>query len=80
MTPHDPGVCAVTGASGYVGSIIVQALRPHMPVVEMVRNPASASAIKWSLDSASRHTGNPAGPQRQDPRSRRLGYARHHAS
>ena len=51
MTPQNAGVCAVTGASGYVGSIIVQALRPHIPVVEMVRNPSSASAIQWSLDS-----------------------------
>jgi nucleoside-diphosphate-sugar epimerase len=51
MTNHIPGVCAVTGASGYVGSIIVQELRQHLPVVAMARHPQSADDIAWSLES-----------------------------
>ena len=52
MTNQGPGVCAVTGASGYVGSIITQALRAHMPVIGMVRNPVSGADIAWSLESS----------------------------
>jgi nucleoside-diphosphate-sugar epimerase len=51
MTNHIPGVCAVTGASGYVGSIILQELRQHLPVVALVRHPQSADDIAWSLES-----------------------------
>lgn len=49
---NSEGPCAVTGASGYVGSIITQALRQHVPVVGMVRNPASATDIAWTLESS----------------------------
>lgn len=51
MTHQVLGTCAVTGASGYVGSIIADELRKHMPVVVMVRNPKSADEIAWSLES-----------------------------
>jgi nucleoside-diphosphate-sugar epimerase len=51
MTPQEPGVCAVTGASGYVGSIITQELRKHMPVVQITRNPKTDAEIAWSLES-----------------------------
>jgi nucleoside-diphosphate-sugar epimerase len=51
MTSMIPGVCAVTGASGYVGSIIMQELRQHMPVVAMVRHPQSEADIAWSLET-----------------------------
>ncbi len=45
------GITAVTGASGYVGSIVAAELRRHMPVVAMVRNPRSDGEIAWSLES-----------------------------
>lgn len=51
MTSQSSGVCAVTGASGYVGSIIQQELQKHMPVVAMVRHPKSDTDIAWSLKS-----------------------------
>lgn len=51
MTAQFPGVCAVTGASGYVGSIIIQELRMHFPTVAMVREPRSDDDIAWSLES-----------------------------
>ncbi|MGB9409397.1 MAG: NAD-dependent epimerase/dehydratase family protein [Terracidiphilus sp.] len=51
MTDRIPSVCAVTGASGYVGSIIMQKLRQHLPVVAMVRHPQSEADISWSLES-----------------------------
>ena len=52
MTGQSPSVCAVTGASGYVGSIILQELRKHMPVAAIVRNPKSEADIAWSLGAA----------------------------
>jgi nucleoside-diphosphate-sugar epimerase len=51
MTNHIPGVCAVTGASGYVGSIIMRELQRHLPVVAMARHPQSETEIAWSLES-----------------------------
>jgi nucleoside-diphosphate-sugar epimerase len=51
MTSQTSGVCAVTGASGYVGSIIIHELQKHMPVVAMVRHPKSGADIAWSLES-----------------------------
>jgi len=51
MTSRTPGVCAVTGASGYVGSIIMRELQQHMPVVAMARHPQSEADILWSLES-----------------------------
>jgi nucleoside-diphosphate-sugar epimerase len=51
MMLQNPGVCAVTGASGYVGSIITQALRKNTPVVQLIRNPKNDSEIAWSLES-----------------------------
>jgi nucleoside-diphosphate-sugar epimerase len=51
MTSQTSSACAVTGASGYVGSIITQELRKHMPVVKLTRNPKSEADIAWSLES-----------------------------
>jgi nucleoside-diphosphate-sugar epimerase len=51
MTNRIPGACAVTGATGYVGSIIMRELQQHMPVVAMARHPQSAGDIAWSLES-----------------------------
>jgi nucleoside-diphosphate-sugar epimerase len=51
MTSESPAACAVTGASGYVGSIILQELRRHLPVVAMVRHPKTEADIAWSLES-----------------------------
>jgi nucleoside-diphosphate-sugar epimerase len=44
-------VCAVTGASGYVGSILAAGLRQHFPVVAMVRHAKLNSDLQWSLQS-----------------------------
>jgi nucleoside-diphosphate-sugar epimerase len=38
MTIRIPGACAITGASGYVGSIIMRELQQHMPVVNLARH------------------------------------------
>lgn len=46
------GACAVTGTSGYVGSILADELRPHMPVVALVRSPAGENEFAWSLEDA----------------------------
>jgi len=51
MTSETFGVCAVTGSSGYVGSIITQELHKHMPVVQVTRSPKSDADIAWSLES-----------------------------
>jgi nucleoside-diphosphate-sugar epimerase len=52
MTSSVP-VIAVTGANGYVGSIIVRALRPVAELVKLVRMPSEAGETKWSLDAGS---------------------------
>ena len=46
------GTCAVTGASGYVGSILVRELSKHMPVVRLVRKPASDLDIGWTFQTS----------------------------
>ncbi|RFU46017.1 NAD(P)-dependent oxidoreductase [Paraburkholderia sp. DHOC27] len=46
-----PARFAVTGANGYVGSIIVRSLAASGEVVRMVRHPASATDMQWSLDA-----------------------------
>jgi nucleoside-diphosphate-sugar epimerase len=51
MTIRIPGACAITGASGYVGSIIMRELQQHMPVVNLARHPQSEADILWSLES-----------------------------
>jgi nucleoside-diphosphate-sugar epimerase len=45
-------VVAVTGANGYVGSLIAEALRPEARVVGLVRTPRGAEDIAWSFDAA----------------------------
>jgi nucleoside-diphosphate-sugar epimerase len=47
----DVPVVAVTGATGYVGSIIVDALKERAKVLGLVRTPKSANQIHWSFDS-----------------------------
>jgi len=42
---------AVTGASGYVGSLIVDALKPHLRVIRLVRGAQSQDNITWSFAS-----------------------------
>jgi len=45
-------ICAVTGASGYVGSILAAALNRKFQVIPIVRKPASPNSIQWSLTNA----------------------------
>jgi nucleoside-diphosphate-sugar epimerase len=45
-------VCAISGASGYVGSRIAQRLAQSGRVVALTRKPASEADIPWSLTSA----------------------------
>ncbi|MGB9030696.1 MAG: NAD(P)-dependent oxidoreductase [Acidobacteriaceae bacterium] len=45
-------VCAITGASGYVGSRIAQRLAQDGRVVALCRKPASDADISWSLSSS----------------------------
>jgi len=42
-------VVAVTGANGYVGSIIVEALDDSARVVRLVRNPKGAADVGWAF-------------------------------
>lgn len=44
-------VVAVTGATGYVGSLIVEALRPEATVVKLVRRCRDADDIAWCLEA-----------------------------
>jgi NADH dehydrogenase len=43
---------AVTGASGYVGSLIVDALSQDHRIVELIRKPCSPGQIAWSFGDA----------------------------
>jgi nucleoside-diphosphate-sugar epimerase len=47
--PSMPNV-AITGANGYVGSIIAQALSGYASVIPLVRSPKTASDRLWSLE------------------------------
>jgi nucleoside-diphosphate-sugar epimerase len=51
MTSRIPVMCAITGASGYVGSRIVACFFPVLDVVPMGRNVGSGG-IRWQMDSA----------------------------
>jgi nucleoside-diphosphate-sugar epimerase len=42
-------VIAVTGANGYVGSVIVDALTDNAEVICLVRNPKGSDEIRWSF-------------------------------
>jgi nucleoside-diphosphate-sugar epimerase len=42
-------VCAVTGASGYVGSILSNALRRKFKVIPVVRKEIDSESIRWDL-------------------------------
>jgi nucleoside-diphosphate-sugar epimerase len=44
-------VCAITGASGYVGSRVAQRLAQNAHVVALTRKPSGAADIPWSLTS-----------------------------
>ena len=44
-------VCAVTGASGYVGSRIADCLRQNARVISLTRNPRGDKDVPWSLSS-----------------------------
>jgi nucleoside-diphosphate-sugar epimerase len=48
MTLESP-VCAITGATGYVGSRIAEAVRRQAQVVALTRRPASNAEIAWTL-------------------------------
>jgi nucleoside-diphosphate-sugar epimerase len=43
--------CAMTGSTGYVGSILAQALRKQGPLLELVRTPRKEGDVAWSLES-----------------------------
>jgi len=45
------GACALTGATGYVGTLIAQELRQTTRVVSLTRRAASEDDIAWSLES-----------------------------
>jgi nucleoside-diphosphate-sugar epimerase len=45
------GACAVTGTTGYVGSVLADGLRDHMPVVPLIRHVRRAEDLSWSLQS-----------------------------
>ena len=44
-------ICAVTGSTGYVGSIIASALSTHMKVVPLTRRDVGPHCIEWEFDS-----------------------------
>ncbi len=44
-------VIAVTGANGYIGAVIVDALRENAKVFGLVRTPHGANQIRWSFGS-----------------------------
>ncbi len=44
-------VCAVTGSTGYVGSLIVDALSPSMKVVPLARRPVNGDGLQWEFAS-----------------------------
>jgi nucleoside-diphosphate-sugar epimerase len=46
------GRAAVTGANGYVGSLIVKALSQDRPVVRFVRKPQHTNDFRWSFESS----------------------------
>lgn len=54
MTSSSPRF-AVTGANGYVGSVIVRALEPYGEIVRMVRSPSGDGDMEWSLDADTEH-------------------------
>ena len=45
------GPCAITGSSGYVGSILRRALQHEYPVVALSRSPQSSEDIPWCLEA-----------------------------
>ena len=47
----DPApIIALTGANGYVGSLIARALEGRVRVVKLIRRPVSPDNIAWSFD------------------------------
>lgn len=51
---HSEPVVAVTGASGYVGSLLTDALAKHARVVSLVRTPKKTGDRIWSFDMTAR--------------------------
>lgn len=49
-------VVAVTGANGYVGSVVANALRNEAKVLELVRSPKREDQIGWSFNDDSERT------------------------
>jgi nucleoside-diphosphate-sugar epimerase len=47
----DLPVVAITGANGYVGSVIIDALQKEAKVLGLVRSPKSADQILWSFNA-----------------------------
>ena len=44
-------VCAITGVSGYVGSVLAAALAGEMQVIGLSRRPADTTAVQWEYGS-----------------------------
>lgn len=49
----EPLVCAITGSTGYVGSVLTSALTRKMPIVALNRRPSNQNGIQWDLNSDS---------------------------
>lgn len=46
-----PCVCAITGITGYVGSVLATALRDNTQVVGLSRRPTNAADLQWDFSS-----------------------------
>lgn len=52
MTGMDKPIVAITGANGFVGTLIARALEPHARIVRLVRNPCQSAEIAWHFGMA----------------------------
>jgi nucleoside-diphosphate-sugar epimerase len=51
MNESLPGACAITGASGYVGSLLMRELTKYGPTVALTRHPKTKADVAWTLGS-----------------------------
>lgn len=52
----DKPVVAITGANGFVGTLIARALEPHTRIVRLVRNPRQSAEVAWHFGMAPHET------------------------